>query len=583
MNSFRPPGDNDWNYLRILPSTKEHLIMDEVAPGLYECVALESLSSKGATNSDDPPNSFRTRDLFACHPDPSKTNLWKFVSRLDDRITLVNGEKVLPIPIEGRIRQDRLIKEAAVFGIGRSAPGVLIFKSDAASDLTDDEYLDAIWSTIESANCGAESFSLLSKDLVITLPVDTTYPQTAKGTIIRETLYQQFAGVIEEAYARFENGQVGSLQLDIPELEAFIIKKFFEELGVYLESVETDIFTAGVNSLQTTRMWSMLKKELDLGGRNGYLSQNVVFEKGNVKELAKHLYSFRTGQEEEDSDELWSMRQLIENYSSFEKHHGCGVSRPKKDVIVSTSSNRVTYASHLSPSQVVTGATGSLGGFILAGILKRDNVSKVWALVRASNPLEARSRVLDSLTARNLSLSESEASKLIALPGDFSLPDFGLSEANIQDLLSSLTHVVHCAWAVNFNIPVRSFETQHIRGVHNLLNLCLRATLPSPAKMFFCSSLSAAGGTPRPARISETVVENLSHAQAMGYARSKLVSEHIMRNAMKSTGMYARVLRIGQVVGDGARGTWNETEAVPLMIRSATTVGALPALDEVSE
>jgi thioester reductase-like protein len=238
---------------------------------------------------------------------------------------------------------------------------------------------------------------------------------------------------------------------------------------------------------------------------------------------------------------------------------------------------------NLSSFQLVTGATGSLGSFILMDILKRDNVSEVWALVRASSPPEARSRVLNSLASRNLHLSESGASKLIALPGDFSLPDLGLDETHVQGLLSSLTHIIHCAWAVNFNIPVRSFETQHIRGVHNLLNFCLRTRLSSPAKMFFCSSLSAAGGTPKPARISETVVEELHNAQDMGYARSKLVSEHIMRNAMRSTGMYARVLRIGQIVGDGATGTWNETEAVPLMIRSAITVGALPALSEVSD
>jgi thioester reductase-like protein len=44
--------------------------------------------------------------------------------------------------------------------------------------------------------------------------------------------------------------------------------------------------------------------------------------------------------------------------------------------------------------------------------------------------------------------------------------------------------------------------------------------------------------------------------------------------------MHARVLRIGQLSGDKANAIWNDTEAVALMIRSALTVGALPALDE---
>lgn len=67
----------------------------------------------------------------------------------------------------------------------------------------------------------------------------------------------------------------------------------------------------------------------------------------------------------------------------------------------------------------------------------------------------------------------------------------------------------------------------------------------------------------------------------MGYARSKLVTETIIGEAVKQTGMMARVLRVGQIVGDTVEGLWNSTEAISLMIRSATTLGALPALEEV--
>lgn len=49
---------------------------------------------------------------------------------------------------------------------------------------------------------------------------------------------------------------------------------------------------------------------------------------------------------------------------------------------------------------------------------------------------------------------------------------------------------------------------------------------------------------------------------------------------MLSTGMQARVLRIGQLSGDRASAQWNDTEAVALMFRSALTTGALPELDE---
>ena len=40
------------------------------------------------------------------------------------------------------------------------------------------------------------------------------------------------------------------------------------------------------------------------------------------------------------------------------------------------------------------------------------------------------------------------------------------------------------------------------------------------------------------------------------------------------------MLRVGQIVGDTQLGQWNDTEAIPLMIRSAVSMGALPTLGD---
>jgi len=66
----------------------------------------------------------------------------------------------------------------------------------------------------------------------------------------------------------------------------------------------------------------------------------------------------------------------------------------------------------------------------------------------------------------------------------------------------------------------------------------------------------------------------------MGYAQSKVVTEHLVKRAADQTGMAARTLRIGQIIADTQRGIWNATEAIPLMLQSAVTFGAIPALDE---
>lgn len=562
--SVRPAGDHAWNYLRLLPQVKEYVLMDEIAPGIFECVALDGLKSKNTINSDDPPRSFRTRDLFVRHP--TNPDFWRFVSRLDDRLTLTNGEKVLPIPIEGRIRQEGLVKEAVVFGDGKSLPGILIVKADSASELSDVDFLEQIWPAVEDANSRAESFSRIPRELVVVLPADVSYAKTDKGTFIRAQVYLRFKDLIEAAYARFEGGgdDAGTVALPLPELETYLLQKFRENLSIKLSATD-DFFALGIDSLQCMKMWSLMKKELDLGGRQSQLGQNILYETGNVQALARYIDGLRTGKVEDAKDTHQIMRELVSKHSSFKAYSEEYRTTPRTETVV------------------LTGVTGGLGAHLLSQLVRDPTVSTVWALVRASSEHAALERTLQSLSSRGISLSVEEIRKIIAVPSDLSKPDFGLGASKLVQLRSSLTLVIHSAWAVNFNISVESFEDQHIKAVPNFINLCQSTTHGSAARFYFCSSVSSTGGTPRPGTVPETPVRDIAHVQGTGYAQSKYVTEQIVRNAMKDAGANARVLRIGQLVGDSKVGEWNTTEGIPLMIQTAVTLGALPQLDEVSQ
>ncbi|KAF1952583.1 acetyl-CoA synthetase-like protein [Byssothecium circinans] len=565
MTSVRPAGDKGWDYLRILPEVKQWVLMDEIAPGIFECVALDGLRSKSTINSDDPPNSFRTRDLFMRHP---TEDWWKYVSRLDDRLTLVNGEKVLPIPIEGRIRQESLVKEAIVFGDGKTIPGVLIIKADTASSIPDDEYKQQIWPAIEDANSRAESFSRIPQDLVVILPADATYAATDKGTFIRAQVYTQYQPQIEAAYAAFENDTSADptekVALSVEELEPYLLRRFREHLDIALPSTTTDFFAFDVDSLQCMKMWSLIKKEIDLSGHQDKLGQNILYETGNIAALARHLYSLRTGTSDDDAttDTAKTMHDLIAKYSVFKPW---GPPQPFPRLVL------------------LTGVTGGLGAHILSHLVQDPSVTEIWCLVRASSDDSALSRTLSSLSSRGIALTPTQRWKVFPFAADLSKPDFGLGEHHLQVLKSKLTLVIHSAWAVNFNISVRSFEDQHIRTVQSLINLCqsvYHGAPARPARFLFCSSVSSAAATPRPGTVAEAPVAEARFVQGTGYAQSKYVAEHIVLNAAKNAGADARVLRIGQLVGDTKVGEWNTTEGIPLMIQTALTLGALPMLDE---
>jgi carbohydrate kinase (thermoresistant glucokinase family) len=116
-------------------------------------------------------------------------------------------------------------------------------------------------------------------------------------------------------------------------------------------------------------------------------------------------------------------------------------------------------------------------------------------------------------------------------------------------------------------------------GTHNLIALCLKARRPEPATFSFCSSVSAVART-KGGFIPEALPDSLEYAQNMGYAQSKLVTEHICMAVAKSYGIKTRVLRVGQVIADSVHGIWNATEAIPLMMQAGLTIGAIPKLDE---
>lgn len=333
MTSQRDPStDKEWNYVRPLAKTKPYLFFDEIAAGIFEAVVLDGLNTKTLSNSDDPPNSFRTRDTFIKHA--TIPDAWKYLGRLDDRVTLFNGEKVLPVPYEHRVRQSELVQDCLVFGVGRAFPGILIIPSEHAADKTPSEILDALWPIIEDANHKAEQFGRVSREMVQVMPAGTEYPRTDKGTVIRAACFKHFEDVINDVYTRFENpGDADRLALEIPELKAYLLDLFTQRVGIEgVGSDETDFFAAGMDSLQAITSRAHIVRELDIGGKS--LGQNVVFEYPSVAQLAAYLDSLRTGSTLKEKTEEEIMTELVAKYSDF-KPFVRGSSVPDGEVVVS--------------------------------------------------------------------------------------------------------------------------------------------------------------------------------------------------------------------------------------------------------
>lgn len=569
MTSFRPPGDKAWNYVRVHEKLEPFVLWEERGANLFELVVLDGWPSKVASNRSD--GSYATKDLF--EPHPTIKGAWKYSARLDDTIALVNGEKAIPISMEQAVRRHDLVREVVVFGAGKSRLGMMVIVSESAKTMSPDQVLEALWPTIETENNVLPAYAQISRQTIQILPFDTSYPQTDKGTVIRQAFYRAFAGNIENLYHQLDSKATGTLILSSEELKAFLRSKILNIVPPADRpndlSDDTDLFALGVDSLQSTQLREIIMRHIQLNGHS--LPQNIVFENPTISKLSDQIIAIRDGMTPEKIDVVAEMEALIEKYGTFHRH----IPKPR------SSQNFVV---------IVTGATGSLGAHLVSQLLQRPDVDEVICLVRASSDEAALSRVRKSLAERKVddNLTSGVRSKMTAYSSDFSKVDLGLDAKTFTLLTHKITHLIHSAWSVNFNKSLSSFEHDCIAGIRNLINFCLSADAPNPASFSFCSSVSSVVNSPI-SPVAEDLPPTLSSAQSMGYAQSKLVAEHLCSRATRLEGglTSSRVLRIGQITADTRHGIWNMTEAVPIMLRSALIgsssgdqPGILPRVDE---
>jgi thioester reductase-like protein len=548
MTSNRPAGDKEWNWLRPPEALLPYLRWTKHGDA-FECVIADGWKSKVVSNQPD--GSYATRDLFVRHP--TKTDRFKYVGRLDDWLALVNGEKINPVQFEQTVLTDPRVAEAVVFGAGQVAAGLVIVPAKGHDDVSEEEFIKLVQPTIDAANARAEAYAKIDREHIRVLRADaiTDCPKTDKGTVIRAAFYKKFEALITSVYEDAQRATGAHLALDRDGTAAWLKQVVVEildldEAKAAQLSEDTDFFTTGLDSLGAYRVFSRIVKTLDLGPRAAEVAGNVCFEYPNLAALASYLSALRSGGSYARRSETDEMQALIDRYGRFTPQSVTDAGAPRVVLL--------------------TGATGSLGAHLLAELLRNPGIERIYCLNRGSDP-QARTR--ESLKLRGLDVPRGVLdARVESLSADLTKPDLGLP----RERLAGVNLVIHNAWSVNFNMGVASFEAQ-VQGARNLIDFAFR----SNARYFFVSSVSAAVRSG--SVVAEAHVARLTDAQETGYARSKLVAERLCKLA-HDAGLDARALRIGQIVGDTRLGQWNATEGVPLMIRSAVSMGALPALSD---
>ncbi|KAH9939775.1 acetyl-CoA synthetase-like protein [Epithele typhae] len=563
------PGMN-WSWFSITPWIQT--VLRDAGDGKFEIIVLTSQSPKecplAATNTrlEDGTAAFSTNDLVIRHP--TNPGLWRMYGRQDDQITLSNGEKTNPIPIERIIREDPRVQDCLVFGQNRFQNGVLLFPTSSCDPRDEDvvrHLVDQIWPSIQRANTFAPQHSRIFRELVLVADPAKPCDYNAKGNIRRNLVLQRYSQEIDDIYSQLEKRSQNDLcpppKWTQDHTTKFVRTVVQRVLGRAIPD-DTDVFRAGCDSLQAKWIRNTLSRALTEHSMDAAkrLPPDVVFKAPSVSALSNALLATvhdsldsvtaaTTAQDLEAMACRYTATPLVRPSSLRPRGHG-------KDVIL------------------ITGTTGGFGCDVLAHLLEDDGVAQVYAFNRrgARTMEKQRKRFVE----RGLDVGLLDLAKFKMVECELDVPGFGVGEVTLSEILESVTHIMHNAWKVDWALTLQSFDPE-LKAVRNLLELAARSPYVKAPKVIIVSSIGILRGARFEGSIPEAPASASSPPIGMGYAEAKWVAEQMLFDAMSSAGISGTAVRLGQICGD-KMGHWNEKEWFPAMIKSSIALRCLPDL-----
>ncbi|KAI9251692.1 hypothetical protein EDC94DRAFT_642522 [Helicostylum pulchrum] len=488
---------------------------------------------------------------------------YRYVGRRDDMLVMENGKKTDPVSMEAIIRQEAIVKQVAVVGHGRQCTAALIEIDMAyAKRVSPEDIVSTVHVAIKRANKESGSkHSIILPQMVKILPLEKTLPSTDKGTVMRKKAELEYIGMVEKMYKEFLQGP-SSRDFDkntsswtYEQVEEFVVSCAVKVMDDIDEGSMVDrsqsLFYYGLDSLTAIQFRNLVVEYFDNG------SLNFLYQYTSVEAVCKALI----GDTKEEHDEVIEGR-----YQQTQQIAIDYIKRAKRDFLTAATN---TYSDKQGSKVVLlTGATGSLGSFILRDLLLDRSVKKVYVMVREKTGQQTMmmARLMQAFETRSLDTSLLKSERVEVLRMQLSEPFLGLSDEEYFEVKSEVTIVQHCGWLLDFNMSIEHYEKECVAPFYNLIRFAYRQV--NPMHVHFVSSISASighGGNgdsilEEPVRLDSRV------AMPMGYAQSKFVVEVLLNYLTTEKNIPCYVERVTQVCGDSEKGVWNSSEQYPLML-----------------
>ena len=215
---------------------------------------------------------------------------------------------------------------------------------------------------------------------------------------------------------------------------------------------------------------------------------------------------------------------------------------------------------------LVTGATGLIGSEFLRRLLAWDTDAEVALLVRPKGARSAGARVERLLEQMfpGAPSSASMASRVRVFEGELETDRLGLSDAQFNDLASSITSIFHFAADVRFDLPLEDARELQVHGTGRALGLARVAARRGHLERFHHISTFAAGRIEGASWIPEAPPV-LDRGFRNTYEQSKAEAEALVLESAREVPV--TIHRVGIVLGDSRTGWTSKFDTFYMLIR----------------
>mgnify|MGYP001206898315 CR=1 FL=1 len=199
----------------------------------------------------------------------------------------------------------------------------------------------------------------------------------------------------------------------------------------------------------------------------------------------------------------------------------------------------------------ITGVTGFLGRHLAVRMLARDDLDRLYCLVRADNEEHGRERLRGSL-ARVVPEQRAEElmARVVAVPGDLRKDGLGIAEGTMGTMLREVTVVLHAAADVRFNQDLEDARDRNVAGTARVADLARQMQQEGALRRFDWVGTAFVAGL----RTDLVGEDELVHEEGWknSYEQSKYEAELLLRRSYGDLPM--TILRPSIIVGESNTG-----------------------------